>query len=380
MSLWYWLKFWIEYCFWIERKHCHRQNVTSLSLLSLFKLLWILSKDNCYYYKITFSSLSSHPLLSIFIYFYPFPSFFIHCHQFHPLLSICIHFYLFFSTVIHFRDVYKFTLISGLPFQAAAAARCPRRLWSPRSSPPSSPRSALPFRAPSPHRPPAAGRLLLPHLGSSQFALLLPGRLLPGTISRQGSVQKLNFRPRPGVVAPSSRRVAPTSSSRGNLGDVFGNGETSVKFATPQFQFEFWSSEAVRSWTRLIHQFIISPLFAQVCWNRLMTLEIKPEYCNLFEMSWKPPKLNWILINIFTMFRFEGQKWKPFLAAPAASYLPNSTDCIGHSLCWIQNHADHFKPTKPTDFTKCQPKFHGFDQISRVRLNFTVFTKFHGFD
>jgi len=46
-------------------------------------------------------------------------------------------------------------------------------------------------------------------------------------------------RPRPGVVAPSSRRVAPTSSSRGNLGDVFGNGETSVKFATPQFQFEF---------------------------------------------------------------------------------------------------------------------------------------------
>ena len=94
MSLWYWF-FQIEYCFWIERKHCHRQNVTSLSLLSLFKLLWILSKDNCYYYKITFSSLSSHPLLSIFIYFYPFPSFFIHCHQFHPLLSICIHFYLF---------------------------------------------------------------------------------------------------------------------------------------------------------------------------------------------------------------------------------------------------------------------------------------------
>merc|ERR1712226_903289 len=46
-------------------------------------------------------------------------------------------------------------------------------------------------------------------------------------------------RPRPGVIAPSSRRVAQTSSSRGNLGDVFGNGETSVKFATPQFQFEF---------------------------------------------------------------------------------------------------------------------------------------------
>merc|ERR1712088_960426 len=46
-------------------------------------------------------------------------------------------------------------------------------------------------------------------------------------------------RPRPGVIAPSSRRVAQTSSSRGNLGDVFGNGETSVKFATPQFQCEF---------------------------------------------------------------------------------------------------------------------------------------------
>merc|ERR1712088_828522 len=46
-------------------------------------------------------------------------------------------------------------------------------------------------------------------------------------------------RPRPGVIAPSSRRVAQTSSSRGNLGDVFGNGETSVKFATPQCQCEF---------------------------------------------------------------------------------------------------------------------------------------------
>jgi len=53
-------------------------------------------------------------------------------------------------------------------------------------------------------------------------------------------------RPRPGVIAPSSRRVqssssrgVQSSSSRGNLGDVFGNGETSVKFATPQFQFEF---------------------------------------------------------------------------------------------------------------------------------------------
>jgi len=47
-------------------------------------------------------------------------------------------------------------------------------------------------------------------------------------------------RPRPGVIAPSSRRVQSSSSSRGSgLGDVFGNGETSVKFATPQFQFEF---------------------------------------------------------------------------------------------------------------------------------------------
>merc|ERR1712088_529625 len=43
-------------------------------------------------------------------------------------------------------------------------------------------------------------------------------------------------RPRPGVIAPSRRAEA---SSRGNLGKVFGNGETSVKFATPQFQFEF---------------------------------------------------------------------------------------------------------------------------------------------
>merc|ERR1712088_360656 len=43
-------------------------------------------------------------------------------------------------------------------------------------------------------------------------------------------------RPRPGVIAPSRRAQA---SSRGNLGEVFGNGETSVKFATPQFQFEF---------------------------------------------------------------------------------------------------------------------------------------------
>jgi len=59
------------------------------------------------------------------------------------------------------------------------------------------------------------------------------------TIPRARAAHKLNFRPRPGVIAPSSRRVAQTSSSRGNLGDVFGNGETSVKFATPQFQFEF---------------------------------------------------------------------------------------------------------------------------------------------
>merc|ERR1711863_17473 len=43
-------------------------------------------------------------------------------------------------------------------------------------------------------------------------------------------------RPRPGVIAPSRRAPA---SSRGNLGEVFGNGETSVKFTTPQFQFEF---------------------------------------------------------------------------------------------------------------------------------------------
>merc|ERR1712107_405289 len=42
-------------------------------------------------------------------------------------------------------------------------------------------------------------------------------------------------RPRPGVIAPS-RRVATSTSG---LSDVFGNGETSVKFATPQFQFEF---------------------------------------------------------------------------------------------------------------------------------------------
>merc|ERR1712209_73214 len=41
--------------------------------------------------------------------------------------------------------------------------------------------------------------------------------------------------PRPGVIAPS-RRVATSNSG---LSDVFGNGETSVKFATPQFQFEF---------------------------------------------------------------------------------------------------------------------------------------------
>merc|ERR1712147_254155 len=44
-------------------------------------------------------------------------------------------------------------------------------------------------------------------------------------------------RPRPGVIAPS-RRVA-TRTSNSGLSDVFGNGETSVKFATPQFQFEF---------------------------------------------------------------------------------------------------------------------------------------------
>merc|ERR1719373_614217 len=42
-------------------------------------------------------------------------------------------------------------------------------------------------------------------------------------------------RPRPGVIAPS-RRVATSNSG---LSDVFGNGDTSVKFATPQFQFEF---------------------------------------------------------------------------------------------------------------------------------------------
>merc|ERR1712107_153639 len=44
-------------------------------------------------------------------------------------------------------------------------------------------------------------------------------------------------RPRPGVIAPS-RKVA-TGTSNSGLSDVFGNGETSVKFATPQFQFEF---------------------------------------------------------------------------------------------------------------------------------------------
>ena len=48
---------------------------------------------------------------------------------------------------------------------------------------------------------------------------------------------KIVTRPRPGVIAPS-RRVA-TSTSNSGLSDVFGNGETSVKFATPQFQFEF---------------------------------------------------------------------------------------------------------------------------------------------
>merc|ERR1712012_8508 len=42
-------------------------------------------------------------------------------------------------------------------------------------------------------------------------------------------------RPRPGVIA-QSRRVA---TSNFGLSDVFGNGDTSVKFATPQFQFEF---------------------------------------------------------------------------------------------------------------------------------------------
>merc|ERR1719209_2173836 len=64
---------------------------------------------------------------------------------------------------------------------------------------------------------------------------------------RVAAPRPIASRPRPGVIAPSSRRVqsssssrgVQSSSSRGNLGDVFGNGETSVKFATPQFQFEF---------------------------------------------------------------------------------------------------------------------------------------------
>jgi len=58
---------------------------------------------------------------------------------------------------------------------------------------------------------------------------------------RVAAPRPIASRPRPGVIAPSSRRVqSSSSSSRGSgLGDVFGNGETSVKFATPQFQFEF---------------------------------------------------------------------------------------------------------------------------------------------
>jgi len=67
---------------------------------------------------------------------------------------------------------------------------------------------------------------------------------------RVAAPRAIASRPRPGVIAPSSRRVqSSSSSSRGvqssstsrgsGLGDVFGNGETSVKFATPQFQFEF---------------------------------------------------------------------------------------------------------------------------------------------
>merc|ERR1711863_90841 len=47
--------------------------------------------------------------------------------------------------------------------------------------------------------------------------------------------------PRPTVIVAAPRPIAPRAqaSSRGNLGEVFGNGETSVKFATPQIQFEF---------------------------------------------------------------------------------------------------------------------------------------------
>jgi len=72
---------------------------------------------------------------------------------------------------------------------------------------------------------------------------------VPRPAVRVAAPRPIASRPRPGVIAPSTRRVqSSSSSSRGaqsspsrgsGLGDVFGNGETSVKFATPQFQFEF---------------------------------------------------------------------------------------------------------------------------------------------
>ena len=62
-----------------------------------------------------------HPLLSIFIHYYPFSFTFIH---FHSLLSIFIHFYPFSSTIIHFNSLlsifihfYPFSgVLLGVPF------------------------------------------------------------------------------------------------------------------------------------------------------------------------------------------------------------------------------------------------------------------------
>merc|ERR1712012_1311395 len=74
-----------------------------------------------------------------------------------------------------------------------------------------------------------------PAQNSRRTVVQAPRQAVRVAAPRPSAPRPIAPRPRPGVIAPS-RRVATSNSG---LSDVFGNGETSVKSATPQFQFEF---------------------------------------------------------------------------------------------------------------------------------------------
>merc|ERR1712011_12981 len=74
-----------------------------------------------------------------------------------------------------------------------------------------------------------------PAQNSRRAVVQAPRQAVRVAAPRPSAPRPIAPRPRPGVIAPS-RRVATSTSG---LSDVFGNGDTSVKFATPQFQFEF---------------------------------------------------------------------------------------------------------------------------------------------